>query len=346
MRMQRTRWYVWLGSFTATLLVLSIAAAAILAEGAVHPLLTRRASDTAALAYSIGQATGATVRKVTIRADDGVMLNAWWLVPQQRTGHAVMVCHGVADSAYGALGYALLFLKNGYSVLVPESRGHGESGGFVTYGVLESEDTVRWLRWMKNNQINEAFGFGESLGGAILIESLARGADFHALAVESSYSSFEAVARERVARVIWSPAAFLLVKEGILYTYLRYGVNLSNARPDLAIAHARAPILLIHGLADNETSPEHSIQLAKSNPAITKLWLVPAAKHTGVYATTPAAFEQTVLQWFESPLKQPASTSKISFHSHVKARSPEQGQQPTHDQALESWMRPKIRRNL
>jgi hypothetical protein len=28
-----------------------------------------------------------------------------------------MVCHGVADSAYGALGYALLFLRNGYAVL-------------------------------------------------------------------------------------------------------------------------------------------------------------------------------------------------------------------------------------
>jgi len=299
MRVPRFRWLPWLGGFIVAFLLLSFAGAAILAEGALHPLLRRRASDTAILAHSIAQSSGATARKVNIRAGDGVALNAWWLVPGQQNGRAVMVCHGVADSAFGALGFAPLFLKKGYSVLVPESRGHGESLGFVTYGVLEADDTVRWLRWINSNRINDVFGFGESLGGAILIQSLAHSADFRAIVAESSYSSFEAVADERVARAVSAPLAFILVREGILYTSLRYGVNLSNARPDIAIAHAHVPILLIHGLADNETSPAQSMQLAKVNPQITKVWLVPGAKHTGAYATAPDAFEQRVLQWFE-----------------------------------------------
>src|SRR5271170_1890170 len=221
MRRIRTRWLIGVLSLLIVLFTLSFVAAAVLAEGALHPLLRRRASDTAALAYSIGQAAGATAYKVGIRASGGVALSAWWLVPVRQTTRAVVACHGVGDSAYGALGYALLFLKNGYSVLVPDSRGHGESLGFVTYGVLESGDMVQWLAWMKGNGIDEAFGFGESLGGAILIQSLARGADFRALAVESSYSSFESVADERVGRVVAAPIAFILVKEGILYTYLR-----------------------------------------------------------------------------------------------------------------------------
>lgn len=299
MRAPRFRWFPWLAGFIVAFLLLSFAAAAILAEGALHPLLTRRASDTAILAHSIAQSTGATARKVSLRAGDGTALNAWWLVPERHNERAVMVCHGVADSAYGALGFAPLFLTNGYAVLVPESRGHGESLGFVTYGVLEADDTVQWLRWIKNKQINNVFGFGESLGGAILIQSLAHGADFRAIVAESSYSSFETVADERVARVVSAPLAFILVREGILYTSLRYRVNLFNARPDLAIAHAHVPVLLIHGLADNETSPAQSMLLAKVNPQITKLWLVPGAKHTGAYATAPDAFEQRVLQWFE-----------------------------------------------
>jgi dipeptidyl aminopeptidase/acylaminoacyl peptidase len=274
-------------------------AAAVLAEGALHPLLRRRASDTAALAYSVAQAANATAQKVSIQASDGVALNAWWLSPQRPNGRAVMVCHGVADSAYGALGYALLFLRHGYSVLVPESRGHGESQGYVTYGVLEADDTIRWLSWMKNHGVNSAFGFGESLGGAILLQSLPRGADFRALVAESSYSSFEAVAEERVARIIPAFAADILVKERLFYTYLRYRVNLFHARPDTAIRHAHVPILLIHGLADNETSPAHSKRLAGENPADTKLWLVPGANHTGAYAIAPREFEENVLRWFE-----------------------------------------------
>jgi alpha-beta hydrolase superfamily lysophospholipase len=304
MRTRRIRWFLWLVSLAVVLLVASFVAGAVLAEGALHPLLRRRASDTEALAYSISQSVSAKAQKVGLQTNHGVRLSAWWLVPERSNGNAVVVCHGVADSAYGSLGYALLFLKNGYSVLVPESRGHGESLGFVTYGVLESGDIVQWLGWMKANRINDAFGFGESLGGAILIQSLARGADFRALVAESSYSSFESVATERVGRVVAAPVAFTVVKGGILYT-CRYGVNLSNARPDLAIASARVPILLIHGLADNETSPENSIRIARTNPGVTTLWLVPGAKHTGAYAADPKVFEEKVLEWFGSAQEVP-----------------------------------------
>lgn len=303
MRIRKRRWLVGLLSLAAVIFGFSLASAAVLAEGALHPLLRRRASDTAALAHSIAQAANSKATKVSIQAGDGIVLNAWWLSPPQPARRAVMVCHGVADSAYGALGYALLFLRHGYSVLVPESRGHGESGGYVTYGVLEADDTVRWLAWMKSQGMDSAFGFGESLGGAILLQSLARGADFRALAAESSYSSFEAVAEERVGRVLPAFLAKILVKEAVLYVYVRYRVNLLHARPDTAIAYAHVPILLIHGLADNETSPEHSKRLRERNPAVITLWLVPEAKHTGAYATVPAKFEETVLKWFEQAEK-------------------------------------------
>jgi hypothetical protein len=323
MRTHRHRWLALLLSLAIAVLGFSFIAAAVLAEGALHPLLKRRASDTAALAYGVAQAANGTARKVSIQAGDGVGLNAWWLSPQQPNGRAVMVCHGVADSAYGALGYALLFLRHGYSVLVPESRGHGESHGYVTYGVLEADDTIRWLSWMRSQGVNSAFGFGESLGGAILIQSLARGADFRALVAESPYSSFEAIAKERVGRVIPAFAADALVKEAVFYTYLRYRVNLFRARPDTAILHAHVPILLIHGLADNETSPEHSKRLRGENPAVTKLWLVTGAKHTGAYAMAPKAFEEKVLRWFEqAPSKKGADTNRSRIES---ANSPPSG---------------------
>jgi predicted alpha/beta-fold hydrolase len=172
MRVPQRRWLVWLLTLVMICLGLSFTAAAVLTEGALHPLLRRRASDTATLAHSIAGAFSSTAQKVAIRAENGTALDAWWLTPRQPNGEAVMVCHGVADSAYGALGYALLFLRNGYSVLVPESRGHGESQGYVTYGVLEAKDTVQWLIWMKSQGLKSVFGFGESLGGAVLLQSL------------------------------------------------------------------------------------------------------------------------------------------------------------------------------
>jgi pimeloyl-ACP methyl ester carboxylesterase len=84
----------------------------------------------------------------------------------------------------------------------------------------------------------------------------------------------------------------------MLYVRFRYGIDLRKARPDKAIAKANVPILLIHGQADNETTPENSIRLAHANPAFTRLWLVPGAKHTGAYEADPKAFEQKVLKLF------------------------------------------------
>lgn len=92
------------------------------------------------------------------------------------------------------------------------------------------------------------------------------------------------------------------MKEGLLYTYLRHGVDWRTANPEVAIRTAHTPILLIHGLADDETYPRHSERLAKANPGCTELWLVPGAKHTGAYATDPRHFEARVLRWFRNAM--------------------------------------------
>ncbi len=171
--MRSKRLVLWVISSLLIAIAVTLAGAVVLTEGALHPLIRRRASDTAALAYSVAQTANVTASKVCIRGEDGVALSAWWLSPRQPNGRAVIACHGVADSAFGAMGYALLFLRNGYAVLVPNGRGHGDSQGYVTYGVLESRDTVRWLDWLKTQGVRTVFGFGESLGASVLIESLA-----------------------------------------------------------------------------------------------------------------------------------------------------------------------------
>jgi uncharacterized protein len=280
-------------------LLASWGVAAALAEGALHPPIHRRASDTAALAISIARGSGSSAQLVTISGSDGTYLSAWWLRPPHPGTRAVVLCHGVADSGFGVMADAALFLRHDYSVLVPDSRGHGQSGGFVTYGVLESGDIVRWLSWLTQHGVADAYGFGESLGGAILLQSLAQGAHPQAVVAESSYASFHQVARERIARYI-KPAfvAAILVDEALIYVRLRYRVNLSDASPQDAVANSQVPVLLIHGMDDDETLPIHSQQIAARNPRCIKLWLVPDAKHTGAYAADPAKFETAVLTWF------------------------------------------------
>ncbi len=242
-------------------------------------------------------------RDVHLTASDGVPLVAWFAQPTRHSDVCVMVIHGIRDSREGSAGYASLFLGAGYNVLLPDSRGHGASGGnLVTYGIREKFDAASWIAWLRSEGCRHVFGLGESLGGAVLIQAAAVTSGLDAIVAECSYSDLESVADYRVAKLIpipslAKPLAILAAKTAIEYAKLRYGVNMEEASPITAIARTKTPILLIHGLADSRTPPSESRELANRNPRAV-LWLVPGAEHVSAYSTHPEMFRERVLRWF------------------------------------------------
>jgi pimeloyl-ACP methyl ester carboxylesterase len=246
---------------------------------------------------------------VQVIAQDGVQLRAWLFRADRSNGDAILILHGIADSRGSQLGLARMFLAHGYTVLVPDSRAHGESGGEIaTYGLLEADDVHRWVSWLMDEEHPlRVFGLGESLGGAVLIQSLTVEQRFNAIVADSAYSSFERIAQDRVAaRLPFSPQAGRLLAEpaiwaGFLYARLRYGLDFRQASPEKALARStHTPVLLIHGLYDRLTPPEHSRILAASNPRDTTLWLVPGAGHTGAFGAEPVEFERRVLDFYQN----------------------------------------------
>jgi fermentation-respiration switch protein FrsA (DUF1100 family) len=211
-----------------------------------------------------------------------------------------MVLHGIADSRVSSVGFAPMFLNEGYAVLAPDSRAHGASGGqFVTYGLLEKYDVVAWAAWMRSAGCGKIYGLGESLGASILIQAAAIQPALAGIAAECPYADLQEVARYRVRRMTHAPAflAGMVVNSAMLYARWVDGLNLSQVSPVSAIAHASTPILLIHGLRDYRTPPYNSVELAHANPRDV-LWLVPNAGHTGASAVEPEEFRRRVLAWF------------------------------------------------
>jgi uncharacterized protein len=289
------RWFWSISAIAAVAIALCGLAGVVLCETALHP--SRRPVP-----------LNPEARTVQVSARDGITLCAWLLRPTTPNGDAVVILHGIADSRASQLGLARMFLDHGYAVLAPDSRAHGESGGdLATYGLLEADDVHRWVSWLVDDrQPRHVFGVGESLGGAVLLESLAIEPRFSAIVADSSFSSFERIGRDRVARRLPLPQgigrilAAPPVWAGFLYARLRYGLDFRAASPEAALARSRTPVLLIHGLGDRLTPPEHSKILAASNRRWTELWLVPGAGHTGAFATAPVEFENRVLGFLEA----------------------------------------------
>jgi fermentation-respiration switch protein FrsA (DUF1100 family) len=193
-----------------------------------------------------------------------------------------------------------MLLNQGYSVLLPDNRAHGESGGeFVTYGLLERYDVIAWANWMKRAGYRKLYALGESLGGAVLIESAAIQPIFSAIVAESPYADFRQVSEYHVAASGRVPpfVARLIVAGTLTYAAWVYRLDLRRVSPVESIARASTPILLIHGLDDTRTPPYNSVRLARAN-ARNGLWLVPKAGHTEASLAAPEEFRRRVLNWF------------------------------------------------
>jgi uncharacterized protein len=213
---------------------------------------------------------------------------------------AVAGAHGSGGSRDHATPYAAFLLDAGFDVLAPDARGHGESGGFGTYGLREADDLQRWAAWARTRHPGACvYALGSSLGAAQVLMAEASRPAFCAIVSDSSFATFLDAGLDRVARPLglgdagrWvgRPAAYV----GAGYVRLRYGVNLLDAKPEAAIARIRIPVLLIHGDADRNTPVYHARALGAAQPAAT-IWIVPGASHTASWRAQPEAFPRRIV---------------------------------------------------
>ena len=89
------------------------------------------------------------------------------------------------------------------------------------------------------------------------------------------------------------------VELAFLYGRLTRGVNLAEASPEQAVTRSHVPILLIHGLADDNIPPHQSEIIRDHSDDIT-LWEVPGAGHCGAVTAAYSEFNSRVLGWFSS----------------------------------------------
>jgi uncharacterized protein len=289
----------------AVYLILSLVGGIVLAEASLH-LWRRPLSHRQQTQALIHQEFHTDLQEVSMTASDGVVLKGWYVHPGAYNGDAVVLAHGITDNREGVAGYAELFLKHGYAVLLPDARAHGESGGeLATYGLKEAGDLHGWVSWIYAHDAPQCvYGFGESYGAALVLQSLAAEPRYCAVVVEDAFSTAREMSYERVSgflrlgdwfgRSVGRPILFAAIH----YSRARYGIDLLQPSPLAAIRHSSVPILLIHGAMDRSINPRHSIILAQAAPDHVQLWLAPNAAHTGAWSAAHDEFESRVLGWF------------------------------------------------
>src|SRR5277367_3982133 len=131
----------------------------------------------------------------TVRANDGVELSGWKVVPASANGDWVLLFHGVSDNRTGDLGHAEFLLRHGYSIVMMDSRAHGKSGGdMATYGWKERYDTVAITDALYTTEkVRHLYVHGVSMGAAIALQSAAVEPRIAAVSAEDPFANLREV---------------------------------------------------------------------------------------------------------------------------------------------------------
>ncbi|PYV69953.1 MAG: hypothetical protein DMG96_32605 [Acidobacteria bacterium] len=287
-------------------LTFSFAAGVFLADGTVHPIRRPLLPKDEMQGQRIAHAHQSDLSDALITASDGAILKGWRFRSHNSNGKAVILLHGLSDNRLGMVGYAEMLLDHGFSVLMPDARAHGASGGqLATYGLLESEDIRHWVDWLQQNEHPACtFGFGESMGAAQLLQSLQAEPHFCAVAAESAFSTFREIAYDRVGQFFrtgpWLGRTLLrpVVEVAFSYAKWKYKMDFEQTSPEAKVAATKIPVLLIHGQIDSNIPIRHSRRIAAKHPSVS-LWEVANANHCGAISTLRRELEQRLTHWFD-----------------------------------------------
>jgi uncharacterized protein len=300
----------------------SVVAGVVLGHVAVRPF--RIALGRAAIENARAEVRplGGQVSDVAIAARDGVTLHGWLFSPARPNGHGVVALHGVSDNRRAMRGLAALLLKAGYTILAPDARAQGASGGtLATYGILERDDIQRWIDLLRTRTTGCIHGFGSSMGASQLLQIVDRGNLLCSVIVESPFATLKEAVFDRVGRPFGmghrlGPKLLRpIVETGFVVVRSQYGVDLMQADPLAHVPRSRVPILVIHGLADVNTPPRHARMIQAANPQLVTLWLVEHATHTAAWSAEPSQYPARVLAFFtahEPPGRVGASVATSS----------------------------------
>ena len=253
------------------------------------------------------QVAAATYEDIALRTRDGLTLRGWFF--PVRGDRAAIVIHGRhANRAeyHGRLEHIADFLiAQGFSVLLFDLRGHGDSDGDrFSLGQFERFDVAAAIDFVAGRGFAEKriALLGISLGAGTAIQELLLHPDIGALVSDSSYMDAftevqEVLPQEGGIPGWFTPGVFVM-------TRLAFGLDGDQVRPiEVVRAHQERAILFIHCDTDGLIRVHHAedLRAASANPA-SALWIAHGCDHAAASDLYPAEYRTRVLAFLGSQI--------------------------------------------
>ena len=194
----------------------------------------------------------------------------------------------------------------GFSSLLFDLRGHGESGGdkfsggaFEKYDVLGAFDLL-----LAQGVSPDRIGGPGSLPGRSHHPAGSGGEPrLQAVVADSTFADLSDILVDEVQKRTGLPEWLVpsLVPGATIAARLAYGIDIAKLVPERVVEGLPYPILVIHGEADGRFPLAHARRLyeASAHPD-TQLWMIPGAEHARTFQALPDEYIERVAAYFEA----------------------------------------------
>jgi len=236
------------------------------------------------------------IRSITITTEDGVRVSAWYI---PRPGNnIVIILSGRGTNRNENVVKAELYLKRGYSVVLPDLRGTGRSGGErITFGWDEQKDLIAWYHFLQAKGYNEIGAHGFSLGAATICYSLDELPNFKFLILESCYMDLAEVMQMGLRRMYVPVIASVLLRPMVEYLS---AVTHEEMQPWTHLHYTNCPIMIMGGRKDRLVPVETLIQFfTKIDGPLAKLHIFERGAHENFSKFFRREYSQVFNEFFD-----------------------------------------------
>lgn len=214
-------------------------------------------------------------------SDEAQQLALWWLPHADPAAPTLLYLHGSFRNLYYNLPKIEALREAGFSIVAVDYRGWGDSTP-----IIPSESTIvadAWRAWdelaQRQPDPRKRVIYGHSMGGTIavrLASELRHGADYGALALESTFTSVPDLA---AAAGFWG-------RVGAVLTTMQF-----DARS--RIGAVDAPVWILHGTKDRTVPVDLGRQLRDAAPPGVHWVEFPGGGHSRLHSEAPAMYMDT-----------------------------------------------------
>jgi len=241
--------------------------------------------------------------RITIRSSDNLILRGYLIRTNsnQQKG-TIILTHGIRAYKEHFLPICKILADSGFNSIIMDLRAHGESDGkYCTFGYLEKQDLILLIDSIyKIANLSQNIGiWGQSMGGAVAMLTLASDKRLKFGIIESTFSDFRIIVHEYINHFVGFDIPFL--SDYLVFRAERIAhFDAEQVIPSNSATHITQAILMVHGKEDDRIDIKYGLLNFKNLASSNKQFLEYPANHLNIWKVGGEEYFKKVFNFIDS----------------------------------------------